>query len=1080
MIRLFIDVEKDNTFSEEVDLVIESRLTYTLDETRDFGIVAVKSSKKNTSYKPFTMVKITKMDGTTLIDYMVIAKDNVSFYGRAFNKTTNQYEVYYKHELKLEQLTYLLTQHLCREFVFSQPADPHFEINGRGGTNVDMKNSGASPNVPYTNTLNDVGSNLYAIEQNVFSGELNKIVADTIRLHIQIRLRNEIAYFGAETLYFEESRFIQSFSFIMNVNLATPKTNDEDGYNLTPIWSKTFYKYSISDDEKAGNIVNVYFDIPKDEFLELKRYHEYNITFSKFQITNLPYQVAQSTATTFTYHYTISAFLEFNYLSYTHRDVIKKLALCTPIKFKSEIESSDYKPPFEVPETIDGIDLDAPSPQLNISQSNLFDAVSQWANYFSAIPTLTKENDTAPLVLGLEFPNRNNGNIIDEDKMSGIEFELSNDDESYKDGQLAILKNITTDENFIYPSKNGFASVRSGAYGIVDSEDLRIELPHNIKEIKKIFIPIKINLLPSTDEITLLDLSYFIVEKDVYDILDETFLGRSNKRYKTNCLYYTKGTNFIPIGTTSNPSGYWEGFTFDRVVQSAILRQYGTNLSYSYVWSPADVWHTLFRVEYTPLVNSLRVRVESDEKKADGEVLANQGSNQINVYRATANLYGLANRTGVEALNCSFKFTNWENRIKKGDILIRNNDYYYANIVSYIFYKDFIESYISFSKNFNRLSTYIGVDREKRFYEADNSLTKLSEDQINEYIYVFLSDETDTSIFQYVSDICVQKPLWSKLLYTFLGEEVVSGWDDSFNKSTLLFSTVNTYSDYQRYINGNWVDSLKSFTNGTITINGQEKTYTKLFIPSFVYYGKNQISFHVAMKEPIVAGSYIFGSENNYQKSTVVPYTDEVGNFDYAVLSFKTYKGSSLENEVAITQYLPFVFEDDLTKNNTEDLIYIHDLAYLKDTNEIFSIDYNLYFVKANKYTNNVFFGDVFFSDNIIFKGENAIKVNGIYYNADEQYTRYDLKGKGTFKKIGGYGATLTLTQIAFVNTSHQTTNAIFKVSINPNDVSVYTWNNFALVDENDNILLAINRPHNVNSNPNSLYFYIVSSNKRL
>lgn len=1089
MIRLFIDVNNDNTFSEEVEVVLESRLVQSLDESRDYAIVAIKSTKQRKSYKPFTMVKLTEMDGTTLIDYMCIAKDNGGIFGRSFNPTTNEYEIYWKHELRLEQSTYLATRYLCREFVFSQPADNKLSINGtwlkQYYIDYEAPITGYVINESWSPSQSPKGNTLY---QQYFKGD---------RLHMEDNeLTLSINYWLYESYITPDNRHIENIitnktktlAFSLVLYGSSSDTNGEITQDVREV-----RRYSFSYDIKPNDVLpNGSFKkdikIPTETFVDFKRYNYYFFGLSVF-IADVQWEEP-------TFHgnwYWLATFnysLNFTYFNYIHREVIEKLANCTPIGKKYDIERGYHKPLFRVPQTINGIDLDAPSPQLNISQSNLFDAISQWANYFSAIPKFNKANDTADFVLDLEFPNVNSGAEIDQNKINSLEFEMSNDDGSYKQAQLAVLKNITTDEDFIFPSDNGFASVRSGTYGIVDSEDLRIELPHNIKEVSGVYIPVKVSLIGQHigytpqyyDEV--LDLSYFIVEKSVYDLLPDTFSSNDTERYKTNCLYYEKGTNYIPIGTTTNPSGYWEGFTLENVIKSAIDRKYGTiNAGFQYIWSPQDVWHALFRVKYTPLVNSLRVRAESEEKKVDGEVLANQGSNQINVYRASNNLFGLANRTGVEAINASFKFSKWDNRIKKGDYFINEDGIYYANLVTYVFYRDYIESFISFTKNFNRMSAYVGVDREKRFYEADNVLTKLSEDQINEYIYFALEDETDSKVIQLATTkgyICVQEPFIYKVAYSFLGDSVSDYYSD-FAKSAVLLSSIDTSSRYEQFINGEWQQAIKTFTYGTMLVNGSTLSYQDVFIPSFVYYGKNQMTFHVEMREPISAGSYIFGDENNYKNSKVISYTDAIGNFEYVDVNFESFKGSDLEKETAITQYIPFLFNTDTRNQYSEEIIVLKEVAFFKDTNEIFSMDYNLVFVKEDKNLHNIFFGEKLFSDSVIFKGANTKGIGAIWLNADTNYTRYDTKGKGTRYAYPDNDQGVKVTMVKLIvqkSTSDQTTAFALAFYVN-RPASVSSWNNFAICDENDNILIAVNRPQHIVPSSNSM-FYMFSQQKRL
>lgn len=1106
--KIYIDINGDNSFSEECEIVLESRLTYTLDETRDSGIVAIKSTKTSKPYRPCTLVKIPFENGTS-VEYWAIKKDDVSFFGRVFNTITRSYEIVYKHSLTLEQTTYIASKYMCRDFVFSQPADNRISLNSfmRHQTTNSSWNAGQQNNfLLLYSTVDEYNKETGSVYQCYFIGDKTHIENQKIYFDYTYYILKKHAPYGDEEYATSEGDYIKP--------TITIKAGYENSYDSSATLYNRTHVINVKKHVIDNNVIQGRIE------LDLNNYS--NLLFPRY---NYLFVRVDSVANTFTpqadsYWYTffISINTSFEYFNYTHRDILTKLSNCTPLTRRRELEAGIVKPVFKVPYSINNIDLDSKAPQMTITQSTLYDALCQWANYFDAIPVFRKARDSADFELDLEFPDLRSGRQeISREIINTFITSIDDSDNSYVDAQLAVLKNITKEDGIVYPSERGYTSVRSGDYGVVDADDLRIILPYNIREIKGLYVPVSYTLDSKTTNEDI-DISYFVVEQELYTSLPDTWSGESPTRTKQNCLYYIKGTNYIPIGTTSNPSGYYEKFALENVIKSALNKKLGeqfTNLVLTHVYyypynnGDFDPYQLQCRVKYVPLLNSIRVRSEGIESKHAGETLANQGSSTIDVYRASANLYGLSNRTGIDRLDVSFKFSKWQDRIVKGDIYYKDDDVYIANVVSYSFFKDYIECYVSFSKNFNRINSYIGVDREKRFYEADNSLTLTSEDSFSEYIYIAkgnnLSSDEINAMRTHVSFF---KPFWVRLLYTFVDEKIIT-FEEDYTLNPFSVALINTFSYGSKYSSTEIVENveipLTTFTleqidwEQTLLPRIADQTFTKVYMPAFSYYGRNQLSFHASFSEPLSAGSFIIADlivngefVFNNRLSKAVLYTDPIGNFDRANISFYAFKNIDKQDEVDIMSCIPFFLDSDIN-DYLDPLFSLNNVYFMKDTNEILALNYNIYYVTLNEENNDIFIGKTLLSQNNILKGARGTKATKVYYSSDK-FTRFDQKGFGTMLPIRESPTTgstddycyITFDQLGFdENKDSQggfiSTSGAFKININFVSASGISLspNNIAICDENDNILLAFNDLLD-DFIQGRLSFFIFSSRKRL
>ena len=102
---------KENNSWVEHDILVAPQLIETFDESLDNFSCIIKLTNVDTPFEPDTLCKLELTDKTLLF---IVATDEVQLVSRSLQ--------YYQHNLTLVQNTRLLSKHLVRNSVFSQPA----------------------------------------------------------------------------------------------------------------------------------------------------------------------------------------------------------------------------------------------------------------------------------------------------------------------------------------------------------------------------------------------------------------------------------------------------------------------------------------------------------------------------------------------------------------------------------------------------------------------------------------------------------------------------------------------------------------------------------------------------------------------------------------------------------------------------------------------------------------------------------------------------------------------------------------------------------------------------------------------
>lgn len=291
----------------------------------------------------------------------------------------------------------------------------------------------------------------------------------------------------------------------------------------------------------------------------------------------------------------------------------------------------------------------------------------------------------------------------------------------------------------IFPSEPNYITFTTHDY-IMTTNDLILELPKPIYKVEKVLLLLKyvegdINSAP-TYHFEEVDITDRVYEQEAYNAL------LTSEKY--GAVVYTQGGKSISGFGNSFPQFY--GSFPTSVIQNIVgdntpitwINPQGN--SYTYINTPTLTGGMILagdyglRVYYKPYV-SVRVQVQKSVPQVTNPytVVANQSANLIDINRLLSNAQGTINRMGNGDMVIEVITTSYANRLRVGQY---TSDGYIATSVENQVYNGLIRSKATLTKNYNRLSQYVGIDREYRQYQIPLNNTINRNLTYNEYIVV--------------------------------------------------------------------------------------------------------------------------------------------------------------------------------------------------------------------------------------------------------------------------------------------------------------------------------------------------------
>ena len=203
-------------------------------------------------------------------------------------------------------------------------------------------------------------------------------------------------------------------------------------------------------------------------------------------------------------------------------------------------------------------------------------------------------------------------------------------------------------------------------------------------------------------------------------------------------------------------------------------------------------------------------------------MLVNSQQLLTNTQRLLNNLFGLALKFGSPNKTVQYGFRKFKERLRKGDYIVDSeNNYWVANIVNNeIVRKDgLVQSKISLVRNYNKLSQFIKINQEKRYFQINEKLVVESERNYTIFMYFGCDIDTETQ------------------------------------------DTLNNMPNEQFYVDTD-ILSIENFTKQIACLGkidvwgshfGKNITNNDIFMPFRKFGGGNSIVFSCMFNEPVVA-----------------------------------------------------------------------------------------------------------------------------------------------------------------------------------------------------------------------------------
>ena len=455
----------------------------------------------------------------------------------------------------------------------------------------------------------------------------------------------------------------------------------------------------------------------------------------------------------------------------------------------------------------------------------------------------------------------------------------------------------------IEPYTDGAKSVRTEQTNIrIDESSGLIETVLPISDIEKLECAAPTNAAGTTYS-TFRDITSFVYEDDDYNNLSSYDVNVNGS--KAYALYWTRNSKNIKGVFFKNENAINDVFSnyaiYNIMLACGVKMNTGTDKASNY---PKIKFRISYIPTYTARVRTNKPLVISGSKPRT--LAYNQGANSVETQYYGENLKGVVARLGNVERTLTYKLTWLTDIPKAGQLFDEHN---YISAVSVEMYPTYFKVTIGLSRDFNRLSEYIGISSEYRQYQVSERAVYNRESVVQEYAMITYKEVKSDSII----DSLLFSP--KKLEKLFLPSV------DSNGASLDLLTCAGVVSRYH---------------GGSVTLN------LPLVSSSF----GNTVSFRFAFADNYSAGqksSKVVKGDITTYYAEYVPYTDYYGRFKKLDFWLQT-KPVEVSGEAPRAN--PFDLpETDEKQFNSAIQTNSRAWRYRKDNAEIPAINYQLSFV---------------------------------------------------------------------------------------------------------------------------------------
>jgi hypothetical protein len=459
---------------------------------------------------------------------------------------------------------------------------------------------------------------------------------------------------------------------------------------------------------------------------------------------------------------------------YTLTDVLNRIKDITPLE-TSEKHTATRRFSFNS-ELLNEFNIKAP--QFFFSNSNLFQVLAEIFKYRNSIPRIATYTNNLPVVSADDFNKVLN--VIN--TLTGYnEKARSNNVENYVNKVETNIENGITEFIERYPANQIYAPLTTENF-VMTTNDIMFILPKKIYKIKS--LKILMNYRDTQDfqgeggqqsydplkpvdesrrmEYRSVDLTSLLFEEQIFNTLP---IDDPSVQSQRGSLVFKQGDNKI-VGFGMAYPQFWGQFpttTFEGIYNDIfsvnITRGTETHVYQNFLSNLSVGTFLLsgffgFQVEYYPYVDQRsEVYRETPFNNNNDSLIVNQSGKAIDINRLLTNTQTTLDRMGNGDLVLEKSIKDYDDRFRMGQL---TTDNYIVTSVETTIEENFFLSKAILTKNFNRLSQFVGVDREYRQYEIPFNETVKRNLLYSEYIILSTSITTDNNASYWTSSFITQ------------------------------------------------------------------------------------------------------------------------------------------------------------------------------------------------------------------------------------------------------------------------------------------------------------------------------------
>lgn len=364
------------------------------------------------------------------------------------------------------------------------------------------------------------------------------------------------------------------------------------------------------------------------------------------------------------------------------------------------------------------------APEFSMTKSTLREQLQQVGGFVHAEPRLVDGKIYFDRYGGTEMSRISQKQFISDTQTQSID-EFCTDLDSTADNLVNRLN--YAQGVVIEPYAGGSRSVRTEQINIrIDESSGIVQTVLPISDVEKLECSVIVDGSTYSD---FRDITSFVYEDDDYNNLSSYDVNVNGS--KAYALYWTRDSKNINGLFFKNENAINPVFSnyaiYNIMLACGVKMDTGTNKESNYP-------KIRFRISYIPTYTA---RVRTNKSLVIGgkpRTLAyNQGANSVETQYYGENLKGVVARLGNVEKTLTYKLTWLTDIPKAGQLFDEHN---YISAVSVEMYATYIKVTIGLSRDFNRLSQYIGISSEYRQYQVSERAVYNRESVIQEYALI--------------------------------------------------------------------------------------------------------------------------------------------------------------------------------------------------------------------------------------------------------------------------------------------------------------------------------------------------------